>query len=85
MDYYLLHTTYLILFLSVFARQLCFPVPAILFLLSGEALVGTGRLSFTGILPVVILGCLLGDLVWFVAGCLRDKRILGLLCALRPI
>ena len=81
MNYYLLHTTYPILFLSVFARQLCLPVPAILFLLSGGALAGTGRLSFTGILLVAIIGCLLGDLVWFEAGRLRGKRVLKLLCA----
>lgn len=81
MNYYLLHTTYPILFLSVFARQLCLPVPAILFFLAGGALAGTGRLSFTGILVVAILGCLLGDLVWFEAGRLRGKRVLRLLCA----
>jgi membrane protein DedA with SNARE-associated domain/rhodanese-related sulfurtransferase len=81
MNYYLAHTTYPILFLSVFARQLCLPVPAILFLLSGGALAGAGRLSFTGILVVAILGCLLGDLVWFEAGRLRGKRVLRLLCA----
>ena len=56
-NYYLIHTTYPILFLSVFARQLCLPVPAILFLLSGGALAGTGRLSFTAILLVAVLGC----------------------------
>ena len=82
MSFYLLHTTYLILFLSVFARQLCLPVPAILFLLSGGALAGAGRLSFVGILLVAVLGCLLGDLVWFEAGRLRGKRVLRLLCAL---
>jgi membrane protein DedA with SNARE-associated domain/rhodanese-related sulfurtransferase len=82
MNYYLLHTTYPILFLSVLARQLCLPVPAILFLLSAGALAGTGRLSFTGVLLVAILGCLLGDLVWFEAGRLRGKRVLRLLCAL---
>jgi len=81
MNYYLLHTTYPILFLSVFARQLCLPVPAILFLISGGTLAGTGRLSFIGILLVAILGCLLGDLVWFEAGRLRGKRVLKLLCA----
>jgi len=82
MSFYLLHTTYLILFLSVFARQLCLPVPAVLFLLSGGALAGTGRLSFVGILLVAVLGCLLGDLVWFEAGRLHGKRVLRLLCAL---
>jgi membrane protein DedA with SNARE-associated domain/rhodanese-related sulfurtransferase len=82
MSFYLLHTTYPILFLSVFARQLCLPVPAVLFLLAGGALAGVGRLSFIGILLVAVLGCLLGDLVWFEAGRLRGKRVLRLLCAL---
>jgi len=81
MNYYLLHTTYPILLVSVFARQLCLPVPAVLFLLSGGALAGAGRLSVTGILVVAVLGCLLGDLVWFEAGRLRGKRVLRLLCA----
>jgi membrane protein DedA with SNARE-associated domain/rhodanese-related sulfurtransferase len=82
MNYYLFHTTYPMLFLSVFARQLCLPVPAILFLLSGGALAGTGKLSFIGILTAAILGCLLADLIWFEAGRLRGKRVLRLLCAL---
>ncbi len=38
MSYYLVHTTYLFLFIAVLARQLCLPVPANLFLLSGGAL-----------------------------------------------
>ncbi len=82
MNYYLIHTTYPILLLSVFARQLCLPVPAILFLLSAGAIAGAGRLSFTGIMVVAILGSLLGDLVWFEAGRRSGKRVLRLLCAL---
>lgn len=84
MNYYLLHTTYPILLLSVFARQLCLPVPAVLFLLAGGALAGAGKLSFTGILVVAILGCLMGDLVWYEAGLRRGKRVLRMLCALAP-
>jgi membrane protein DedA with SNARE-associated domain/rhodanese-related sulfurtransferase len=84
MNYYLLHTTYPIVFVSVFARQLCLPVPAILFLLSGGALAGSGKISYIGILLVAVLGCLLADLVWFEAGRLRGKRVLRLLCALAP-
>jgi membrane protein DedA with SNARE-associated domain/rhodanese-related sulfurtransferase len=82
MSYYLIHTTYPILFLAVLARQLCLPVPALLFLLSGGALAGSGKLSFAGILLAAVLGCLLADLVWFEAGRLRGKRVLRLLCAL---
>jgi hypothetical protein len=82
MNHYLLHTTYPVVFLSVFARRLCLPVPAILFLLSGGALAGTGHLSFCGIQLVAVCGCLLGDLVWFEAERLHGKRVLRLPCAL---
>jgi membrane protein DedA with SNARE-associated domain/rhodanese-related sulfurtransferase len=82
MTYYLVHTTYLILFVAVLARQLCLPIPAILFLLSGGALAGSGKLSFPGILLAAVVGCVLADLVWFEAGRLRGKRVLKLLCAL---
>ena len=82
MSYYLTHITYPILFVAVLARQLCLPVPALLFLLSGGALAGAGKLNFVGVLVVAALGCVLADLVWFEAGRLRGKRVLRLLCAL---
>jgi hypothetical protein len=83
MGYYLIHTIYLILFVAVFARQLCLPVPAPLFLLSSGVL-GAGKLDLGGVLLVAVLGCLLADLAWFEAGRLRGKRVLRLLCALTP-
>ncbi|WP_433974582.1 VTT domain-containing protein [Tunturiibacter lichenicola] len=82
MNYYLTHITYPILFVAVFARQLSLPVPALLFLLTGGALAGSGKLSFVGILLVAVLGCVLADLLWYEAGRLRGKRVLRLLCAL---
>jgi len=80
MGYYLIHTTYPILFVAVLARQLCLPVPALLFLLSAGALAGSGKLSLVGILLAAVLGCVLADQVWFEAGRLRGKRVLRLLC-----
>jgi membrane protein DedA with SNARE-associated domain len=82
MSYYLTHITYPILFVAVLARQLCLPVPALLFLLSSGALAGAGKLNFVGVLLVAVLGCVLADLAWFEAGRLRGKRVLRLLCAL---
>lgn len=84
MAYYLVHITYPLLFVAVFARQLCIPVPAILFLLSSGALAGAGKLNFVGILVVAVLGCLLADLIWYEAGRLRGKRVLRILSALSP-
>ena len=80
MGYYLAHITYPILFVAVLARQLCLPVPAILFLLSGGALAGSGKLSFSGILIAAVAGSVLADYVWFQAGRIGGKRILRLLC-----
>jgi membrane protein DedA with SNARE-associated domain/rhodanese-related sulfurtransferase len=82
MGYYLIHTTYPILFVSVFARQLSLPVPAVLFLLTGGAMAGSGQLSFSRVLLVAILGSILADLVWFEAGRKGGRRVLRLLCAL---
>lgn len=84
MSYYLIHTTYLFLFIAVLARQLCLPIPANLFLLSGGALAGSGKLSVSGILFVAVLGCLLADLAWFEAGRLGGKRVLKMLCTFAP-
>ena len=82
MSYYLVHITYSILFVAVFARQLCLPIPGLLFLLSAGALAGSGKLSLIGLVTVSTLGCVLADLVWYEAGRLRGKRVLRLLCAL---
>ena len=80
MSYYLVHITYPILFVAVLARQLCLPVPAVLFLLSAGALAGSGKLSFIGILIAAVAGSVLADYVWFQAGRIGGKRILRLLC-----
>jgi membrane protein DedA with SNARE-associated domain/rhodanese-related sulfurtransferase len=84
MSYYLVHTTYLVIFVSVFARQLCLPVPALLFLISGGALAGSGKLNFVVAFSVGVLGCVLADLVWYEAGRLRGKPVLRLLCTFAP-
>jgi membrane protein DedA with SNARE-associated domain/rhodanese-related sulfurtransferase len=80
MSYYLVHITYPILFVAVLARQLCLPVPAVLFLLSAGALAGSGKLSFIGILIAAVAGSVLADYVWFQAGRIGGKRVLRLLC-----
>lgn len=82
MNQYLLNITYPALFLAVFARQLCLPVPAILFLLAAGALSQTGERSILAVIAVSIAGCVLGDLAWYEAGRLRGARVLRLLCSL---
>ncbi len=71
---------YLILWAAVFARQICLPVPANLFLLAAGALARGGELNIGLILCVGILGCLAGDLVWFEAGRFWGSPIMRTLC-----
>jgi membrane protein DedA with SNARE-associated domain len=72
--------TYLILGAAVFARQVCLPVPAVLFLLAAGALARGGELNVGLVVGVGILGCLAGDLVWFEAGPRWGNQIIRMLC-----
>ncbi len=72
---YLARHGYPVLFASVFARQLCLPVPAILFLLAGGALAGNGKLNLALVIGLGVVGCVLADLVWFEAGRLRGDDV----------
>jgi membrane protein DedA with SNARE-associated domain/rhodanese-related sulfurtransferase len=67
---------YLVLFASVFGRQLCLPIRAILVLLAAGSLAGNGRLNVALVVGAGALGCVLADLVWFEAGRLRGNNIL---------
>ena len=73
--------TYLILWVAMFARQICLPVPANLFLLTAGAVARGGGLNMSLVLCVGILGCLAGDLVWFEAGRQWGSQIMRILCA----
>jgi membrane protein DedA with SNARE-associated domain len=50
------------LWAAVFGRQLCLPVPAILFLLTAGALARGGGLDMSLVLCMGVLGCLAGNL-----------------------
>jgi membrane protein DedA with SNARE-associated domain/rhodanese-related sulfurtransferase len=73
--------TYLILLVAVFARQVCLPVPANLFLLTAGALVHRGEVNICLVMSMGVLGCLAGDLVWFEAGRRWGRQIMRILCA----
>ena len=79
---FLVRHGYSVLFASVFARQMCLPVPAILFLLAAGALAGSGRLSLAIALGLAVLACLLADLVWYEAGRRWGNQILHLIYGL---
>jgi len=66
---------YPVVFATVFARQLCLPVPAILFLLAAGAMAGKGKLNLALVIGLGVVGCVLADLVWFEAGRLRGDDV----------
>lgn len=70
----------LVLFAYVLADQLGVPVPAVPVLLAAGGMAGMGKLNFPLALGLAIVGSLLADLAWFIAGRLRGRRVLGLLC-----
>jgi membrane protein DedA with SNARE-associated domain/rhodanese-related sulfurtransferase len=65
---YLVKHGYYVLFLAVFARQLCLPVPGALFLLAAGAMAGAGQLSLPIVIGLSVIACVLADLTWFEAG-----------------
>jgi len=72
---FLVRHGYPVLFASVFACQMCLPVPAILFLIAAGALAGSGKLSLIFALCLAIVACLLADLAWYEAGRRWGNRI----------
>jgi membrane protein DedA with SNARE-associated domain/rhodanese-related sulfurtransferase len=68
--------TYPMIFLAVFANQLCLPVPAVLFLITAGALVKSGSLHPGSVILAGVVGSLLADYAWFIAGRSWGYRIL---------
>lgn len=60
--------TYPTILIAVFANQLCLPIPSVLFLLTAGALVESGRLHLGGVILAGVVGSLLADFAWFIAG-----------------
>ena len=73
--------TYPTILLAVFANQLCLPVPAVLFLITAGALVGSGSLNFSIVVLVGVVGSLAADYAWFMAGRWGGFRVVRTLCA----
>jgi membrane protein DedA with SNARE-associated domain len=59
--------TYPLIFLAVFANQLCLPIPSILFLITAGALAKNGSLNLEWVILVGVAGCVLADSAWFAA------------------
>jgi len=71
---------YLVLLVWIVAGQLGAPVPAIPILIGAGVLCAAGQLAFGNALLIGVLGCLLGDLAWYVLGRRRGSDVLRVLC-----
>ena len=67
-------------FLNMFLEQAGVPVPAVPTLMVAGALAVTGGPALSAIVAVAVIGSLLGDLIWYVAGRVYGFRVLQLLC-----
>jgi membrane protein DedA with SNARE-associated domain/rhodanese-related sulfurtransferase len=74
--------TYGAVLLAVFAQQLCFPVPSVVFLMAAGALSARGQMHAGLIVLIGVLGCLAGDGIWFWFGRKWGSKAMWLLCRL---
>src|SRR5271157_3112383 len=73
--------TYPTILIAVFANQVCLPIPAVLFLITAGALVASGSLNLGSVILAGVVGCLLADYAWFLAGRWWGHRVVRGLCA----
>ena len=73
--------TYPTILMAVFANQLCLPIPAVLFLITAGALVASGSLNLGSVILAGVVGCLLADYAWFLAGRWWGHRVVRAVCA----
>ena len=73
--------TYPMILMAVFANQLCLPIPAVLVLITAGALVASGSLNLGSVILAGVVGCLLADYAWFLAGRWWGHRVVRALCA----
>ena len=73
-----------VLFVSMFARQMWLPVPAMLVLIAAGALAGSGRMTLAVALGLAIIACLLANMVWYEAGRRWGNQILHFIYSLAP-
>ncbi len=69
-----------LVFANVLADQLGVPVPAIPALMVGGAMAMQGKLSAVALFGLSVLGSLIGDSVWYLAGRRYGNRVMKTLC-----
>ena len=72
----------LLVFASVLLEQSGLPLPAPPLLIAAGALSQDGTVRADVVLLVAVVACLIADHLWFLAGRLRGRALLGLVCRL---
>lgn len=70
----------LLVFLVTLATRLGAPVPAVPFVIVAGGLTVGGELSLTSVVAAAVIGNIIGDGVWFLAGRRWGYRVMRLLC-----
>ncbi|MEC5404283.1 VTT domain-containing protein [Paraburkholderia sp. MPAMCS5] len=73
-----------VVFVNVLLTRLGVPIPAVPVLLFAGSAIAAGTLSFWPVLCAAVLGALIGDGVWFGAGRLYGRKLLGVLGQILP-
>jgi membrane protein DedA with SNARE-associated domain/rhodanese-related sulfurtransferase len=72
--------TYTGVLFAVLANQLCLPVPSCAFLMAAGALSAHGKMHPAVVVLLAVLGCLMGDGVWFCFGRKWGSKAVRLIC-----
>ncbi|TGP47612.1 cytochrome P460 [bacterium M00.F.Ca.ET.228.01.1.1] len=73
-----------VVFANVLMTRLGVPIPAVPVLLFAGSAIAAGTLSFWPVLCAAVLGALIGDGVWFTAGRLYGRKLIGVLGRMLP-
>jgi membrane protein DedA with SNARE-associated domain/rhodanese-related sulfurtransferase len=71
-----------LVFANVFLEQVGLPIPAIPTLIVAGALAAEGGFSPLAIFGTAFVACMLGDVIWYLAGRRYGRRVMTLLCRL---
>ncbi|CAB3729523.1 VTT domain-containing protein [Paraburkholderia rhynchosiae] len=73
-----------VVFVNVLLTRLGMPIPAVPVLLFAGSAIAAGTLSFWPVLCAAVLAALIGDGVWFTAGRLYGRKLIGVLGQFLP-
>jgi membrane protein DedA with SNARE-associated domain/rhodanese-related sulfurtransferase len=71
-----------IVFANVLVEQIGVPLPAIPTLVVAGGLAAVGKLSAVAVFAVALIGCVIADVTWYIAGRRYGNRVMRVLCGI---